>query len=219
MSAKVRYQKDNRSGDLSTKRKRVDSEPTPPNNKRPRLENSLNVSSMEDVKILQAVESKYESQIYSVISSSKIQKKVTAVLQHLTSPAPNKTNVVILRARAPDTGKLVSIAEIAKRELEKRTNGDHTWFQYIALGEEIKEKPRDEGNTIIEETKLGGGSDDGRDADDFEIMKTPFERAIEGQPRLKGIPIMSLFLSRVSIEELKKRFGEQTNFSLTEKAG
>ncbi|KAI2639003.1 hypothetical protein GGS26DRAFT_370079 [Hypomontagnella submonticulosa] len=217
MSAKVKYKKDNRSGDALAKRKRTDSEPIPPSNKKARLEGSLNTSSMEDARILQVVESKYETQVHSVISSSKIQKKVTAVLQHLTLPTPNKSNVAILRAKAADTGKLVSIAEIAKRELEKRTDDGRIWFQYIALGEELKERPRDEGNTIIEETKLDGGSDGDHDDDDFEIMKTPFERAIEGQPRLRGVPIISLFLSRVSIEELKKRYGEQTNTSLTEK--
>ncbi|KAI1418613.1 hypothetical protein F5Y13DRAFT_3387 [Hypoxylon sp. FL1857] len=195
----------NQGSDSPTKRKRADTNPIPPN-KRARLEASLNLSSTEDVKTLEAVESKYEARIHSIISSSKIQKKVVSVLQHITSSATNKTSVSILRAKAADTGKLVSIAEIAKRELEKRTDSGRIWFQYIALGEELKEIPRGEGNTVIEETKLGGADDD-----DFEVMKTPFQRAIEGQPRLRGVPIMSLFLSRVSIEELKKRYGEQTN--------
>ncbi|KAI0144057.1 hypothetical protein F4776DRAFT_661156 [Hypoxylon sp. NC0597] len=197
--------KGNRNSHSPTKRKRTDTDPIP-FNKRARLETSLNLSSTEDVKTLQAVESKYEVQVHSVISSSKIQKKVVSVLQHLTCSATNKTTVSILRAKAPDTGKLISIAEIAKRELEKRTEDGCVWFQYIALGEELKEIPRDEGNTVVEETKLGGVDDD-----DFEVMKTPFQRAIEGQPRLRGVPIMSLFLCRASIEELKKRYGEQTN--------
>ncbi|KAI2463620.1 hypothetical protein F4781DRAFT_113937 [Annulohypoxylon bovei var. microspora] len=198
--------KGNRSRDSPTKRKRTDTGPVLPN-KRARPENSLNLSSTEDAKILQAVESKYEVQIHSIISSSKIQKKVTAILRHLASSA-TKTTVSILRAKASDAGKLVSVAEIAKREVEKQTDSGRVWFQYIALGEELKEIPRDEGNTVIEETRLG-------DDDDYEIMKTPFERAIEGQPRLRGVPIMSLFLSQVSIEELKKRYREQTNAEST----
>ncbi|KAI1098605.1 hypothetical protein F4804DRAFT_119319 [Jackrogersella minutella] len=201
--------KGNRGLGSPTKRKRADTGPIPPN-KKARLESSLNLSSIEDAKILQAVESKYEIQVHSIISSSKIQKKVVTVLRHLTSSATNKPNVSILRAKASDTGKLVSVAEIAKRELEKRTDDGRIWFQYIALGEEIKEIPRGEGNTIIEETKLGDAGDD-----DFEVMKTPFERAIESQPRLRGVPIMSLFLCRVSVEELKKRYGEQTNADST----
>ncbi|KAI1380927.1 hypothetical protein F4677DRAFT_204937 [Hypoxylon crocopeplum] len=208
MAAPGSPRKGYQSSDSPTKRKRADTGPIVPN-KRPRLETSLNLSSAEDVKALQAVESKYDVQIYSVISSSKIQKRVTTILKHLTSSPTTKARVSVLRARAPDTGKLISIAEIAKRELAGQGGDGCVWFQYITLGEELKERPRDEGNTIIEETRLGDDGDDDEDA--FETMKTPFERAIEGQPRLRGVPVMSLFLCQVSIEELKKRYGEQTN--------
>ncbi|OTB16677.1 hypothetical protein K445DRAFT_366020 [Daldinia sp. EC12] len=205
MNASRDPQRGNKTTDTSTKRKRADTEPIAPN-KKTKLEASLNLSSTEDIKMLQSLESKYDVRVHSIISSSKIQKKVAGILQHLTNRTTNKTSVIVLRAKAPDTGKLVSIAEIAKRELGKRTDDAHFWFQYIALGEELKEIPRGDGNTIIEETKLADTGDD-----DFEIMKTPFERAIEGQPRWRGIPVMSLFLSPVPIEELKKRYGEQTN--------
>lgn len=147
----------------------------------------------------------------------------------------SKTRISVLRAKSTDTGKLVSIAEIAKREIEKelpvgdsaageagQEQGSKTgrWFQYIALGEELQQKRRAEDNTVIEETVLGGlgGDKEDRDEDededeveDFEVMKTPFERAIEGRPLVRGVPVMSLFLSRSPIEELKRRYGEQTN--------
>ncbi|XDG04131.1 hypothetical protein ABKA04_003746 [Annulohypoxylon sp. FPYF3050] len=205
MTASQGPRKGNQGCSSPTKRKRADTGPIH-SNKRARPENSLNLSSTEDAKILQTVQSKYDVQVHSIISSSKIQKKVTAVLGHLTSPA-TKTTISVLRAKASDAGKLISIAEIAKRELANRAGDENVWFQYIALGEELKEIPRDEGNTIIEETRF--------DNDDFEVMKTPFERAVENQPRLRGTPIMSLFLCRVSIEELKKRYGEQTNTDST----
>ncbi|KAI1502640.1 hypothetical protein F5X99DRAFT_155034 [Biscogniauxia marginata] len=246
----------------ATKRKRMDIESdlesdinrTAPTNKRPCLELSLNLSSKDDAKALGAVESRYDIQLQSVLSSSKIQQRVSALLRHLASPSASsdhdhdhdhpspiptavvatngkpKTRLSILRARAPDAGKLISIAEIAKRELEKGDSlgGDAGhWYQYIALGEEKKERPRGEGRTIIEETVLGGPNaqdhnsdkdkdndgdrDEEEDEDDFEVMKTPFERAIEGRPLVRAVPVMSLFLSRVSVEELKKRYGEQTN--------
>ncbi|KAI1459237.1 hypothetical protein F4805DRAFT_90311 [Annulohypoxylon moriforme] len=195
----------NRGCDSPTKRKRADTGPIL-SNKRARPENNLKLPSTEDARILQAMESKYDVQIHSIISSSKIQKKVTAILQHFDSPA-TKDAVSVLRAKASDAGKLVSVAEIAKRELGKRADDRRGWFQYIALSEELKEIPRSEGNTVIEETRF--------DNDDFEVMKTPFERAIEGQPRLRGVPVMSLFLCQVSVEELKKRYGEQTNTNST----
>ncbi|KAI1778371.1 hypothetical protein F4818DRAFT_299534 [Hypoxylon cercidicola] len=213
MTAPGSPRKGNRNSDSPTKRKRADTIPIPiTSNKRARLETSLNISSTEDAKALQAVESKYEVQVQSVISSSKIQKKVTSILQYLATPSNSdavstapKARITVLRAKASDVGKLISIAEIAKRELAKDKDGRGVWFQYISLGEELKEISRDGDNTIIEETRIGDGDDD------FETMKTPFERAVEGQPRLRGVPIMSLFLCRTSIEELKKCYGEQTN--------
>ncbi|KAI0179186.1 hypothetical protein GGR52DRAFT_295401 [Hypoxylon sp. FL1284] len=215
MTAPGSPRQETRAMDSPTKRKRADTVPIPvASNKRPRLDASLNISSAEDVKALQAVDSKCEVHVHSVISSSKIQKKVSSVLRCLAPPpksdvasAIQKTRVAVLRAKASDAGKLISIAEIAKRELAKEKDDGGVWFQYISLGEGIKEVPRDEGSTVIEETRLG----DGDDKDDFETMKTPFERAVEGRPRLRGIPTMSLFLCRASVEELKRRYGEQTN--------
>ncbi|KAL7623040.1 hypothetical protein AAE478_006719 [Parahypoxylon ruwenzoriense] len=212
--------------DSSTKRKRADTEELVHPSKKVKLEASLNLSSAEDIEVLHAIESKHEVQIHSVISSSKMRKKVTSILQYLapqnnnnddvdSSTAASETRISILRAKTSDIGKLISIAEIAKRELEKEGNGRGRWFQYIALGEELEKISREEGNIIIEETKLGDAGIDRDEKDDFEVMKTPFERAFEGRPRLRGVPIMSLFLSRVSIEELKKRYGEQMSMHTT----
>ncbi|KAH7030745.1 uncharacterized protein B0I36DRAFT_348935 [Microdochium trichocladiopsis] len=173
----------------------------------------------------------YNVQIQSVLSSSKMQKKVSSALRHLLPPPNLETHpmkeaevtatgekssparVVVLRARAADAGKLVSIAEIAKREIEKGTGGqgggsggahDGIWYQYIALGEELEQRERSSRSTtskrvekggvsIIEETVLDGPNRDeshldrgeeeqDEEDDDFEIMKTRFERAIEGKP-------------------------------------
>lgn len=250
----------------STKRKR--SEPPTPNpaaaanasttaaavpSKRPRLASTLNIAEASDAKILAAIESKYDVQAHSVISSSKIQKKVTSVLRHLQPPTtptanPPRPRVSVLRARATDAGKLISIAEIAKREMLKSIGG--RWYQYIALGSETKEVGRDakprsssahkEGKTVIEDTILGrriqgqsanwemaGDNDDEQQQqqqqqekeqdeddqgdDEFEEMKTPFERAIEGTSKVRAVPVMSLFLSLIPIDELRRRYGEQTN--------
>ncbi|KXJ95072.1 hypothetical protein Micbo1qcDRAFT_230408 [Microdochium bolleyi] len=181
----------------------------------------------------------YAVQIQSVLSSSKMQKKVASVLRHLSGPAaggeggageevsqPENLRVVVLRAKACDAGKLVSIAEIAKREIEKsggRGGVGGTWYQYVSVGEELEQRERaGPGHTsVVEESVVDGGS--GRDEndadeeggdddeDDFEIMKTRFERAIEGKPLVRGVPVMALFLSRAPLDELRRRFGEQTN--------
>ncbi|KAI0540522.1 hypothetical protein GGR58DRAFT_133700 [Xylaria digitata] len=227
------------------KRKRADTssstEPITTNNKRQCLASSLCPSSDDDAKVLSAIETRYEVQLQSVISSSKMKQRVLAMLRHLTPPttvssaeptlitAISKTRVSVLRAKSTEAGKLISIAEIAKREIEKERpasdgavseagQGSKTgrWFQYIALGEELQQRNREEGNTVIGETVLGGSGAGEQDDDDhgFEVMKTPFERAIEGRPIVRRIPVMSLFLSRSPIEELKRRYGEQTNTPL-----
>ncbi|KAK7943052.1 uncharacterized protein PG986_012165 [Apiospora aurea] len=239
----------------STKRKRSEP-PTPAGNpattdattvtssKRPRLASTLNIAASSDAKILAAIESKYDVQTHSVISSSKIQKKVTSVLRHLQPVPKERTRVSVLRARASDAGKLTSIAEIAKREMLKsggHQDGTKRWYQYIALGAETKDVEREKGSsngrgdgkTVVEETILAqrqapgekemtddeqrqgrekerdGNKDE--DDDDFEQMKTPFERAIEGTPKIRAVPVMSLFLSLTPIDELRRRYGEQTN--------
>ncbi|KAI5923201.1 hypothetical protein F4810DRAFT_710949 [Camillea tinctor] len=205
----------------ATKRKRTDSDsPVPvPSSKKPCLDVSLRLPS--------SLETKYDIQVQSVLSSSKMQQRVSAVLRHLSPAADGvKTRLSVLRARAPDAGKLVSIAEIAKRELAvgEGGGGGGRWYQYVALGEEKQERARDE---VVEETVLGGPNkargrssrgdkveeeeEEEEEDDDFEVMKTPLERAIEGKPLVRAVPVLNLFLARVSVEELKKRYGEQTN--------
>lgn len=200
-----------------------------PPTKKARLAADLSISRPDDRKALESVESKYEVQIHSIVSSTKIQKKVVSVLRHLqesdattaeAEATPGRPRVVVLRGPAAVAGKLVSIAEIAKREVAAQENGH--WFQYIALGQDIKESPR-ERPAVVEETILDGrnaaskddsarGSDDEEDEDgDFEYMKTPFERALEGKPRKHAVAVMSLFLARVPVDELKRGFGEQNN--------
>ncbi|KAI1203426.1 hypothetical protein F5X97DRAFT_131666 [Nemania serpens] len=226
------------------KRKRADTsnstEPATGSNKRQCLTDSLCLSSSDDAKVLSAVDARYEVQLQSVISSTGIRPRVVAVLRHLAPPTrpsstestpddavKSKTRVSVLRAKSTETGKLVSIAEIVKREIEKegdsaageagqQRQGSKTgrWFQYIALGEELQQRRRADDNTVIEETVLeglGAGEEDDGEDEEFEVMKTPLERAIEGRPLVRGVPVMSLFLSRTSIEELKRRYGEQTN--------
>ncbi|KAI0431190.1 hypothetical protein F5Y09DRAFT_201667 [Xylaria sp. FL1042] len=231
-----------------SKRKRADTsngmEPITTNNKRQRLTKIMRPYSPFDAKILSAVDARYEVELQSVISSSKIRQRVTTMLRHLAAPptkpsveqesntTTSKSKIALLRAKAPEIRKLISIAEIAKREIEKerpasdgavgetgQEDGRGRWYQYIALGEELEQKERDEGNTVIEETVLGGpdtdARDDEREEDDddneFEVMKTPFERAIQDKALVRAVPVMSLFLSRSPVEELKKRYGEQTN--------
>jgi hypothetical protein len=215
-------------GDSKAKRKRPD-DPTAiaTRSKKPRLASELSITSADDSKAIESLEAKFQVQVHSVISSSKIQKKVTSVLRHLTvsDSSADGLRVSVLRAKAPDAGKLVTIAEIAKRELsaEKEDETGGRWFQYIGLGEQTKEGSTEVGKkNPVEDTLLGDkGQDEDEDDDGGEaaepqddatvVTKTPLERAIEGPPKKQVVAVMNLFLSRISIDELKKRYGEQTN--------
>ncbi|KAF4624427.1 hypothetical protein G7Y89_g13741 [Cudoniella acicularis] len=160
----------------------------------------------------------------SVISSSQIEKKVNSVLNHLkTFPAipPVKLAVVMVYSKAKSASKLITIIEIAKREIG--SNGGK-WFQYNVI-DQVKEprenttekqirKPADtqgdEGKSSIDADPIEEPeSDNGEQS--FETMKTPFERAIEGKLKIRAVPIMTIYLSRVRIESLKSQYGEQTN--------
>ncbi|TGO90026.1 hypothetical protein BPOR_0082g00020 [Botrytis porri] len=152
----------------------------------------------------------------SILSSSQIQKKASRILSILSTfsfsdPAPH---VVLLSAKAPVAGKLITIAEIAKRELAK--NGAK-WFQYNVIGELTATIPSNTaeaektGDEKDGDTEMKDGEEEEEEA--FETMKTPFERALEAEnrPMIRAVPTFTLYLSRVRIESLKKMYGEQTN--------
>ncbi|KAG4029512.1 hypothetical protein MFRU_015g00540 [Monilinia fructicola] len=152
----------------------------------------------------------------SILSSSQIQKKVSRILSILSTfsfsdPSPH---VVLLSAKAPSVCKLISIAEIVKRELAR---SGKKWYQYNVVGELATSVPRNieaekEEEEEEEDVEMrDGGEEEAEQA--FETMKTPFERALdaEGKPKIRGLATLTLYLSRVRIESLKKIYGEQTN--------
>jgi len=159
----------------------------------------------------------------SIISSSHIQKKVTRILELLSAfsfVAPTKPGIVMLYGKAPVASKMITVVEIAKREIAQ--NGGK-WFQYNKVEQTLMIREKNDASTKTMDLEDKGM--DGMDLDEagdiktddettgsmFETMKTPFERAIEGKPNFRAFPIMTLYLSRVRVESLKKAYGEQTN--------
>ncbi|KAH7350845.1 hypothetical protein BKA65DRAFT_245923 [Rhexocercosporidium sp. MPI-PUGE-AT-0058] len=182
------------------------------------------------IPIFPGLENTYAVTTMSIISSSHITKKVSRILEVLSSSkseqekgkGKGKENVVMMYAKAPVVSKVVSVAEIVKREIGKEGG---KWFSYCVVGEVVGERgdvaggdgkggrkrntrgKEDEENLVEEE---GEGSDE---EEAFEVMKTPFERALEseGKPKVRAMPVMSLYLSRSRIEGLRMAYGEQTN--------
>ncbi|KAL8639980.1 MAG: hypothetical protein Q9228_003051 [Teloschistes exilis] len=97
---------------------------------------------------VQKLGSQYHFSTINVMSSSKIQQKVKALLARVENPklasATSKAEVVILEAKAAVVSKMISIVEIAKAQITTR-NGE--WYQYSSLRAELlpyKTKPKKE---------------------------------------------------------------------------
>ncbi|TVY32564.1 hypothetical protein LSUB1_G007382 [Lachnellula subtilissima] len=142
----------------------------------------------------------------SIISSTQMEKKVTAILKHLDTP--DKVAVVMLHSKAKVASKLISIVEIAKREI---TAGGGKWFQYNVVEGVLEEQSEGEHGENEGGVKLGEVEnidvEDKEEEESFETMKTPFERAIEGKPKVRAVPGMTTYLSRIRIERLGKKYG------------
>jgi len=72
--------------------------------------------------LMKSIFATYEVTSMNIISSSKIQSKVTAIIEKLGSfsfVAATKPNICLLRAKGAVASKLITIVEITKREISK----------------------------------------------------------------------------------------------------
>ncbi|KAI9739428.1 MAG: hypothetical protein M1818_005116 [Claussenomyces sp. TS43310] len=147
----------------------------------------------------------------NIISSSKVEAKVTRILDVLSSfsfAPTSKPSIVLLCAKASTASKMITIVEIAKRELALK---GLRWYQYNRLEQTMAEK-RAEKVTTIWGREVAADLDEDLDMtaksdSAFETLKTPLERAIEGRPKVRAIPFMSIYLSRVPVEKLMAAYG------------
>ena len=73
-----------------------------------------------------------------------------------------------------------------------------------------EQKPSPKGENVQDKKNDDAEEDSESDAEDaaaFETMKTPFERSIEGKPKVRAVPHMTIYLSRVRIDSLRKELG------------
>jgi hypothetical protein len=158
----------------------------------------------------------HEVTAMNIISSSKIEKKVTRALEILSvypTPDGEKPRVVMLHAKAAVGTKVISIAEITKRDIAK----EGKWFQYTcveSLMEEVKAKPSKDVEKDMKGEADGGeerGEGEGEESEEettaFETMKTPWERANEGKVKVRAVPVIRVYLARFRIESLRKAYG------------
>lgn len=175
--------------------------------------------------LLGELATRYEVLALSVVSSTSIARRVDRILAHLGRFHPSDMSVlpgvVLLRARAGEAAKLVSVAELVRRRVAE---AEHKWWQYNRLyeapaGGEGGRAARNHNHqnhrsgrqhaaacaaemqpSVIEETDLMGMDNDDDD-DDFEFMQLPLERAAAPQ-KTRNQPQLGIFLSRVPVPEL-----------------
>ncbi|KAF2150602.1 hypothetical protein K461DRAFT_295865 [Myriangium duriaei CBS 260.36] len=136
----------------------------------------------------------------NVISSTQISSRVTAILSHLknSAQANSKQPLIRLTAKATVANKLITIVEIAKRQLASE---QINVFQYNAMGSEIVTvKPP---NTKKSSKSEAESEDVDEDKDAFQTMAEP--------DKVRNSPVLSIYLSRESVNTLKQRFGEQVD--------
>jgi hypothetical protein len=135
-------------------------------------------------------------------SNTQISPKATKIISTLSAPEDtenaNKPALVILVAQSRWANKLISIVEIAKRDLESK--GTQV-FQYNALSSEIVEierKPKHKG--------VGAAATEDGDASDEEAFQT-MGAGEEGGMKKRAVPVMTTYLTTQPVKALRTEFG------------
>ncbi|KAF5597052.1 uncharacterized protein FSUBG_8622 [Fusarium subglutinans] len=152
--------------------------------------------------IIAELNSKYDILPASVISSTKIKKRIMQVANHIMAQG-DRPRVALLYARTADVCKLITVVEKCKLIVTEEGKSYHQYNQLFDQPE--KSKRRD----IIEETVLEDNiqEDNDSDNDDFEVMHSRFEGAVLPQPSPRSVKSMRVFISTVPIQELKIKKG------------
>ncbi|KAF5663256.1 hypothetical protein FDENT_13186 [Fusarium denticulatum] len=152
--------------------------------------------------IIAELNSKYDILPASVISSTKIKKRVIQVTEHIMTQ-DDRPRVALLYARTTDVCKLITVVETCKRIVSEEGKA---YYQYNQL---FDQPERSKSNDIIEETILEKTiqEDNDSDNDDFEVMHSRFEDAVLPQPSPRSVKSMRVFISTMPIQELKIKKG------------
>ncbi|KAK6435956.1 hypothetical protein LTR95_007856 [Oleoguttula sp. CCFEE 5521] len=151
------------------------------------------------------LESKYAIARMRIRSGTQVSTRTAQVISKLASPTPDDLSpaLVVLQASNRDANKLITVTEIAKRDL--LSNGIQV-FQYTALSSqmiEIERKPAPKPPTAT-----GAGGEEGEVSDD--AFQTIGETDIKVLgPKTRAVPVLTVYLASRPVRELKVEFGEQ----------
>lgn len=134
-------------------------------------------------------------------SNTQISPKATKIISALTTKLEDAENakpaLVILVAQSRWANKLISIVEIAKRDLESK---GVKVFQYNALSSEIvkvERKPKSKG--------VGAAAEDGEASDDDAFQTMGAEE--EGGLKKRAVPVMTTYLAMQPVKALRMEVG------------
>lgn len=123
----------------------------------------------------------------TIHNSTQIGKKVTAIVGHMSNASAEYGRVFSLKAHAPVANKLVSILEVAKRELTRLKIQS---YQYTALTSEM---------VVIKSATHVPEEDDGDDEPAFEPLVSADKK--------RSIPIMTVHLSTIPLKGFRHAYG------------
>jgi hypothetical protein len=163
----------------------------------------------------------------SIQSNTQISAKATKVISKLSATQQDsnaKPPLIILRAQSRWASKLISIVEIAKRNLESppstASGGDSSSssgikvFQYSSLSTEIVEferKPKPKG--LVGDAQLLPGGEGGDEDDDdegaFQTMgaSSAATAASGGGLKKRAVPVLTVYLAGKPVKALRSEFG------------
>jgi hypothetical protein len=220
---------------------------TPTSAQKPPSSNSNNTSSApvvdEEVtvvepekilpKSLSHLTKKYNFAIMSISSGSKIERNAQTLVKHLSrfsfADRDPRPGIVVLKARASCASKMISITEIAKRDIEAEGQGGK-WFQYSRVSGELVQMPRNTSSqsdiqtTGIFSSSNSSGAKETQNGDQVIDLEREVEsknqedvvpperlQSRRDKSKVRAMPVLTLYMARVSIPELKEEFSEQTN--------
>lgn len=141
--------------------------------------------------------SRYEVVAMRVQSSTQISARASAIVARLATPTVEggRATVVTMKAQPRVANKMITIVEIAKRELASKGLDA---YQYNALSSELKEIEGARKPDAAEEPVAEVDSDDA-----FEEMGSVAALA----PKKRAIPALTIYLANAPVKELRLQFG------------
>lgn len=155
---------------------------------------------------IEKLQTKYNVLPISVISSSKIRKRVGAITDHLVTGASKEAetettrqcNVVLLYARPAEVCKLITVVEQSKRLLKGEGKAVYQYNELFQL------PPPPQKSETVEETVLVDKDDQESSEDDgFEPLESRLEKAAQPSQPKHTPRSLRVFLSCTPVPELK----------------